>query len=186
MVLLSGVSLFLGACQPRVHGDLYRIAGLMPALAFRMTSDSGRPVTARTYRNKVVLLYFGYTHCTDACPTTLSTLSRAVRLLGREAGDVRILFVTVDPVRDTLAVLRRYAAEFGPEVVGLRGTPASLETLARRYRVVYEPGAAKGELAHSSGVFMFDGRGRAQWLAPLGTPAPAIARAVRGLLDGSG
>ncbi|MDA8094997.1 MAG: SCO family protein [Betaproteobacteria bacterium] len=180
--LLCGMVLLLGACQPHVHGALYRIAGLMPSLAFRMTSDRGQSVTARTYRNKVVLLYFGYTHCTDACPTTLARLSRAVRLLGREAGDVRILFVTVDPARDTLSVLRRYVAAFGPEVVGLRGSPASLETLARRYRVVYEPGRSKGELAHSSGVFMFDARGKAQWLAPLDTPAQAIAQAARGLL----
>ena len=89
------------------------------------------PVTAQTYRGKVVVLYFGYTNCPDICPTTLANLTD---MLGRvKSPDVQILFVTVDPARDTLPVLRDYAKAFSPQVEGLRGTDNQLATLARAY-----------------------------------------------------
>ncbi len=98
---------------------------------------TGQKVTAADFRGKVVLLYFGYTQCPDFCPTTLTNLTHVLDRLGARAKDVRVLFVTVDPNRDTLPVLKQYAAAFGPQVVGLRGTPDELANLARRYRVGY-------------------------------------------------
>lgn len=130
--------------------------------------NDGKEVTAANYRGKVTLLYFGYTYCPDVCPTTLSNLSRIVRSLGPDAKSVRVLFVTVDPNRDTLAALKQYADAFAPAVDTLRGTPNEIAALARRYRVAYSvkpeaPGQSY-EVTHSSSVFAFDRQGAARLL----------------------
>ena len=140
------------------------ISGAMPALDFSMTrANDGKAVSAGDYRGKVTLLYFGYTHCPDVCPTTLANLSEALDKLGARAGEVRVLFVTVDPDRDTLAGMKGYVASFGPGIDGLRGAPDQLIPLARRYRVAYEvtPGPPY-EVMHSNAVFFFDKTGRAR------------------------
>lgn len=153
------------------------ISGIMPPLKFTLTdSKTGGVVNAHDFRGKVVLLYFGYTHCPDVCPTTLADLAAGLRDLGARARDVRVLFVSVDPARDTVAVLKEYATAFGPEVVGLRGDHAELRRLTKRYRVTYGYGRpdAHGdyEVSHSSAVYVFDARGKVRLLArPTDRPA---------------
>jgi protein SCO1/2 len=137
------------------------VSGALPPLAFTMTRASdGKTVTAADLKGKVVLLYFGYTFCPDVCPTTLLNISDMLKSLGKEADDVRVLFVTVDPNRDTLPVLKQYTNAFAPQIVGLRGTPDQLATLAKRYRVSYSvKPASQGhpyEVTHSSAVYVFD------------------------------
>ncbi len=163
-------ALGLAACgSSGPHFQLQSVTGLLPQLKFALTDQDGRSVTANDYRGKVVLLYFGYTHCPDACPTTLTTLSEALRRLGPEAQRMRVLFVTVDPARDTTAVMKRYVGAFGPEFVGLRGDDDALTTLSKRYRIAYhrEPPDRNGYYAvdHSSAVFIFDASGQARLLA---------------------
>jgi protein SCO1/2 len=163
------VSLLAACGQSAPPWGLRDISGLMPSLDFTLTSaGDGGTVHGSDFRGQVVLLYFGYTHCPDVCPTTLSLLSRAVSALGANADQVRILFVSVDPVRDTLAQLKTYAAAFGPEVVGLRGGEADLKALTRRYRVSYGYGKpdARGayEVSHSSAVYVFDREGEIRLL----------------------
>ena len=140
------------------------ITGVMPSLEFSMTRASdGAAVSARDYRGKEVLLYFGYTNCPDVCPATLANIAEALQRLGPRAHRVSVLFVTVDPNRDTLAHLKPYMAAFAPEIEGLRGTPDAIARLARRYRVAYtvDPGPPY-EVSHSSAVFFFDAHGRAR------------------------
>ena len=162
------------------------VSGLVAPLKLRMTDDTGQPVTAASFRNDVVLLYFGYTHCGDACPTTMATFASALRELGPEASRVRILFVTVDPRRDTEAVLRRYVANFGPEFIGLGGTESQLTALIKRYRVAYhyEKPDRYGnyEVDHSSATFIFGPHGRARLLGELGNTPTQIAGDLRRLL----
>jgi protein SCO1/2 len=141
----------------------------MPPLAFAMirANDSAR-VSAADYRGKTVLLYFGYTHCPDECPTTLANIAVALRQLGPGAGDVRVLFVSVDPARDTISLLRRYVRAFAPEIDGLRGSDNSIAMFARRYRVLYtvtpaSPGHAYNVM-HSDSLFLFDGTGNARYV----------------------
>jgi len=146
------------------------ISGLMPALKFTLTdANTGQTVHAKDFRGHLVLLYFGYTHCPDVCPTTLSRLSRAVASLGPRASDARILFVTVDPARDRIADLKRYARAFGPEVVALRGSQQALRALTKRYRVTYGYGKPDShgnyEVSHSAAVYIFDRQGEARLLA---------------------
>ena len=180
-VLVLAALAFLGACQSGSapwHGT--DISGTLPALSLTMTRASdGHVVTASDYRGKVTLLYFGYTECPDVCPMTLTNAAQALRALGSEANDVRLLFVTVDPDRDTLPVLRRYVSAFAPQIVGLRGDPDQLAALARRFRVAYsvDPKGPDGyTVSHSSAVYAFDATGKARLLiSSLSTPAPDIA-----------
>ena len=164
---------------------LQSVSGLLPRLQFQLTDQNDRPVTAQDYRGKVVLLYFGYTNCPDACPTTLTTLAAVMHRLGPQAANVRVLFVSVDPQRDTSLVLKRYVGFFGPQFVGLRGDDAEITTLTQRYRVAYhhEPPDRNGYYAvdHSSAIFIFDTAGRARLLAQEGDGAQMIAQDLRRL-----
>jgi protein SCO1 len=149
--------------------QLADIAGHMPDLSFQLTDDQGKTVTAADYRGKVTLLYFGYTHCPDVCPLTLAHLHVVMQNLGKLSDGVRILFVSVDPTRDTPAVLHSYVTAFDSHAVGLTGSPSDIEALTKRYRAAFtrEPGNADGsyEVSHSSGIYIFDGDGKARLLA---------------------
>ena len=155
------------------------VSGSSPSLDFTMTRASdGRSVTAQDFHGDVVLLYFGYTSCPDVCPLTMSNIAAVLKQLGVGARVVRVLFVTVDSNRDTLPVLKQYTAAFGPNVVGLRGTPDQLAALARRYRIAYSV-TVKGsdyEVSHSSAIYAFDRSGAARLLIPsLAIDPPDIA-----------
>ncbi len=172
--------LALGACSKddgKWRTD--NIDGLLPALEFHLTDDTGRRVSAQDYRGKTVLVYFGYTSCPDLCPTTLSKLAQALKSTkDRGAGDV-VLFVSVDPQRDGVGRLHAYTRAFGPQFIGLRGTPQELTALSKRYRITYSYGKPDKngdyEVMHSTGVFVFDGTGRSRLLVLPNDTADAIA-----------
>jgi protein SCO1/2 len=178
----------MSACgQEHLKFALHDISGHMPPLQFDLTDQDGKPVTAGDYRGKVVLLYFGYTSCPDACPTTLAKLTNTMHTLGGEAEQVRVLFVSVDPKRDTAAVLKRYVAYFGPQFIGLRSaSDGPLDALTRRYRVAYhrEPPDRTGYYAvdHSSAIFIFDRDSKARVLADGTEAVPTIVHDLRQLL----
>jgi protein SCO1/2 len=189
--IIFAVSLLLAACH---HDEpppwqLSDISGHMPDLAFQLTNDEGKTVTAADYRGKVALLYFGYTHCPDVCPLTLAHLHAVMQKLGKPADNVRILFVSVDPTRDTPAVMHDYVKAFDPRAMGLTGSPTDIEALTKRYRAAFtrEPGAADGsyEVSHSSGIYIFDENGKARLLATPADPQDKIVHDLQ-LLLGSG
>jgi protein SCO1 len=168
------------ACSHDLSPQDVSIAGMVPALAFNMQDvNSGKPVSAADFLGKVTLLYFGYTNCPDVCPATLYNVDRILRGLGPLAARVNFLFVTVDPDRDTPAVLAQYVGLFGPNITGLRGNPDQLFSLARRYRVVFSvtkpSGTTPYQVTHSSAIYVFDAKGQAQFLiAGLDTAKPDI------------
>ena len=167
--LFAGLLFSLAACGPATRADATDITGVMPPLAFAMIrANDSSPVTAADYRGKTVLLYFGYTHCPDECPTTLSNIATALRRLGPSAQNVRVLFVSVDPARDTIQVLGRYVRAFAPEIDGLRGSDDATAAFARRYRVLYSVTAASPghayDVMHSDSLFLFDRTGRARFV----------------------
>jgi protein SCO1/2 len=172
-LLLIGV-LSLSAChhEAAIPWRLTDVSGHMPDLDFKLTDDQGKPVSGADYRGKVVLLYFGYTHCPDVCPLTLAHLHVVMQRLGPLADGARILFVTVDPSRDTPAVMHAYVNAFDPRAVGLTGPARDIEALVKRYRASFtrEPGSPDGnyEVSHSSAIYLFDRDGKARLLA---TPA---------------
>lgn len=160
----------------------------MPALEFTLTRASdGSPVRGTDYRGKVVVLYFGYTHCPDICPATLANLAEAIQKLGPRANDVRVLFVTVDPMRDQAPALAAYARAFAPQVEGLRGTDDQLIDVTRRYRVVYsvtpETQGHPYEVMHSAAAFFFDRRGRARLVTTKTDDVAGLTWDLKQLLD---
>ncbi|WP_293326462.1 SCO family protein [Parvibaculum sp.] len=169
-ILCAGMMMLaLAGCDDGQDWHATNLTGAFPPLHFSMTrADDGKQVTEADYRGEAVLLYFGYTFCPDVCPTTLSHISNILDRMGKSADDVRVLFVTVDPNRDTLPDLKRYADAFAPQVDALRGTPNELAALAKRYRVAYTVRPAKDdseyEVSHGSAVYVFDGEGRIRLL----------------------
>lgn len=156
--------ILLSACGEQATWHNTDITGNLPALDFDMTRvNDGKSVTAADYRGKVVLLFFGFTNCPDVCPMTLSNVGQVLKRLGPAADTVRVLFVTVDPDRDTPSALAQYVASFGFPVDGLRGDANALAALARRYRVAYSTRPSVTgqdyEVTHSSGIYAFDRRG---------------------------
>lgn len=174
-VLLPCIVVFallsLAACQSSASLPLRltSISGHMPDLKFSLTDDHDQTVTATDYLGKVVLLYFGYTHCPDVCPLTLAHLHVVMQRLGPLADGAQILFVSVDPARDTPKVLHSYVTAFDPRIVGLTGNPRAIERLTKDYRAAFsrEPSQANGdyEVTHSAGVYIFDRQGKARVLA---------------------
>jgi protein SCO1/2 len=164
-LLVTGLLMLLLIVGPQAKAwNSTDMTGALPALDFKMTRASdGKAVTAADFSGKIVLLYFGYTFCPDVCPTTLLDIATMLKTMGKHADDVRVLFVTVDPGRDTLAVLKSYTAAFAPQVIGLRDTPDQLATLAKRYRVAYSVTPGKDgnlpKVTHSSAVYVFDRNG---------------------------
>jgi protein SCO1/2 len=174
------LALVLVGCSKPAPWHMTDISGAMPKLDFHL-SENGKPVTGATFRGKVVALYFGYTHCPDICPTTVANLTQMAEKVA--SPDIRILFVTVDPERDTDAVLADYAKAFSSQVVGLRGTENQLAALARTYRVAYE--VKKGppyEVMHSNAVFFFDRDGKARLVTTDTNDPAAMAEDVKRLL----
>ena len=177
-ILALFLALMLAGCsKPGWH--MTDITDGMPRLSFHM-SQAARPVTAQDFQGKVVALYFGYTHCPDVCPATLANLAQMAEKVG--SPDLRILFVTVDPDRDSDQVLTDYAKAFSPQVVGLRGSANELADLARRYRVAYT--VTKGppyQVMHSNAVFFFDRDGRARLVTTDTSDTTAMAEDVKRL-----
>lgn len=158
---------------PRFHGTTY--TEVAPAAEFALTDHDGRAVSLRSYRGSPVLLFFGYTHCPDVCPLTLDRLTRAIRTIGRDADDVRVLLVTLDLARDTPAALRAYATRFGPAVVGLTGDSAALAWARAGYGAYIADVPAQRAAAHAHG-------GHAD--APAVPAAPAMKTVHSGVVYG--
>ena len=149
----------------------YNVTGTSPALAFSLhATPDGKTVTEADFRGHLTMVYFGYTFCPDVCPLTLQNVAAALSKLGDAAKDVRFLFVTVDPDRDTNAALSKYVSVFGPQFIGLRGSANELTRMAKRYRIAYSvdpsPDPEKYEVVHSSVIYVFDRQGSARLLVP--------------------
>lgn len=131
---------------------------------FGLVDQRGRRRSDRDFRGKRMLVFFGYTHCPDFCPTGLQTMTQALRLLGADAAKLQPIFVTVDPERDTVKVLRSYAANFHPSLIALTGTTAEVAAAARAYRVYYAKGKIDSDgdytMAHSTYTYLMGPDGR--------------------------
>ena len=152
-----------------------------------LTDQNGKPRTLADFRGKAVVLFFGYTHCPDVCPTTLAELSQVMKMLGSDADRVQVLFVTVDPERDTPAVLSQYVTAFDPRFLGLSGDAAATRRAAKEFKVFYEKhkGSAPGEYSvdHSAGTYVIDPEGRLRLFVGYGKADAGLARDIRTLLN---
>ena len=177
----------LAACSSGGSWRTHDISRLVPDLGFALADDRGRNVSPADYRGKVVLLFFGYTHCPDVCQTTMAELAQTLRASGAVGDDARVLFVTVDPARDSTQAIHAYVQNFGAQFVGLRGGTAAIDAVTRRYRVSYSLGKpdARGqyEVTHGSAVFVFDRAGRARLLFTAKDAPDAMAQDLRRLIE---
>ncbi len=180
------------AKQPRPGPSAYAVIGLLMALLllgtgaflwlngeaggpavggpFTLVSGDGHIVTDRDFRGKYLLVYFGYTYCPDVCPTTLNAVAGALDRLGKKADRLQPLFITVDPRRDTPAVIKQYTAAFSPRLEGLTGTASQIAAVAKEYRVYYAehrtgPGPDDYSMDHSSILYLMGPDGR--FIAPI-------------------
>jgi protein SCO1/2 len=161
-----------GCSEPDYKWSLYDVSGHLPNLEFSLKGVGNKTVTQADLKNKTVLVFFGYASCPDICPTTMAQLTEVIAKLGDDARDVRILFISVDPHRDTPDMLQAYVDAFNKNAVGLTGSEKEVAALARRYRIAYQiekpkPGdsAEIYDVTHSRGVFIFDRFGKARLLA---------------------
>ena len=174
-----------GAAAPPLRTGVFDPPREAPA--FSLQGSHGAPVRLSEYRGKVVALGFGYTSCPDVCPTTLAELAKARRKLGAAAKDFQVLYVTVDPERDNVELLRQYLAAFDPTFVGATGAPGTLAQVRKAYGIQSgrkdAPAKAPTYLVHhSSYVYLIDGSGKLRALMPYGVSADDIAHDVKALL----
>ena len=169
MALLASLVMLGGCFGDDENWNGKDISGLMPELAFELTGTSGDTVTAEQTDGNIRLLFFGFTSCPDICPATLQKLSRAVKDLPTELRkDTQIVFVSVDPQRDTPERIDSYVSFFSDRAIGLTGEEPALRELSKRYRTTfgYDEPDAEGNynVSHSGAVYVFDREGKARLL----------------------
>ena len=151
-----------------------------------LTDHTGKLRSMNDFKGKVVVLFFGYTHCPDVCPTTMSDLKKTMQLLGDKANEVQVLFVTVDPERDTQEVLAQFVPGFDPRFIGLRGTVEEVAANLSEYKVyaakVSEPGKSGYTMDHSAGLYVFDKTGAPRIYLGYGEKPENIAHDLQLLL----
>ncbi|HNC53049.1 MAG TPA: SCO family protein [Accumulibacter sp.] len=186
--LLLCLVLLLSACSQPPGFQSADISGVDWGKGFTLSDPQGQSRSLADFQGKVVVVFFGYTQCPDVCPTTLSSMREVLRRLGDDASRVQVIFVTLDPARDTAPVLSEYVRAFHSSFVGLRGDEAGTAAVAREFKVFYakQPGATPGSYSidHSTGSFAFDPRGRLRLYLRHGETPEQIAGDLKLLLAG--
>lgn len=187
LVLVAAAA--LSGCDRTSNTTSFRatdITGAEFGRELQLSDFNGQPRTLSDFRGKVVVVFFGYTHCPDVCPTTLSELASAVKKLGAEGAKVQVLFVTADPERDTPTVLKQYVSAFNPAFLGLRGTPEETARVAKEFKVILlkNPGADPNNYTvdHSSGTYIYDASGKLRLYVGYGQGADVFAHDIGELL----
>ena len=155
--------------------------------ALQLPDAQGKVRSIEDFRGKLVAVLFGYTHCPDVCPTSLADLGKAVRQLGKDAERVQVVFISVDPRRDTPQLLGEYVKAFNPAFIGLTGDRAAIERVTKDFKVyssVQESDdPSKYRVEHAGQIVVLDGQGRARLMFPPGLSATDMASDLRVLLD---
>ena len=163
------------------------ITGIDYAQKFSLTDHQGQARTLEDFRGKLVLLFFGYTQCPDVCPTTLSEMAQVMKLLDKDADKVQVLFVTLDPERDTPALLSRYVPSFYPSFLGLVGDKAATDEVVKEFKLFVQKIPAKTgsgyTIDHTAGSYLFDTQGHIRLFIRHGQGAEPIAQDIRSLLS---
>jgi protein SCO1/2 len=163
------------------------VTGLDYAKGFSLTDFNGKPRTLADYKGKVVVVFFGYTQCPDVCPTTMAEMASVMQKLGPQADQVQVLFITLDPERDTPQLLASYVPAFDKRFMGLYGTLEQTAKTAKDFKVFYSkvPGSAPGSytIDHMAGSYVFDRDGRLRLFIRHGGTADSIVHDVRQLLS---
>ena len=185
---LAMVVLLAAGCTGKDDAPSFKLTDVTGASfgkALELTDHNGQRHTLTDFRGKVITVFFGFTHCPDVCPTTLGEMAQVMKELGNDAGRVQVLFVTVDPERDTAAVLKQYMPAFHPSFLGMTGSAEDIARTAKEFKIFYQrqnlPGGAYS-MDHSAGTYILDAEGRLRLYAQYGAGAPALLHDIRLLL----
>lgn len=186
VLLLAMVSLLAGCGKS--DGPSFRatdITGADIGAQFTLVDHNGQTRTPQDFRGKVLVVFFGFTHCPDVCPTTLGQLALARKQLGADAERVQVVMITVDPERDTPEVLKQYVTALDPSFLGLTGDAKAIADAAAQFKVFYQKAGGEGgnySVDHSSSSFIIDPTGRLRLLVSNGQGADVFAHDIGELL----
>jgi protein SCO1/2 len=183
--IFCGILAVLALSTEKAQAEL----GVMSGIGgnFTLTGTDGKPVSLSDFNDKVVMIFFGYTHCPDVCPTALSTMEAVRSELGSKASRVQNIFITVDPERDTLEKIKAYVGYFGDGNVGLAGTPQEIAKVAAQYRMSYRKivtdGSADYAVDHMDFIYLIDTQGRIRALHRSTSSVEKMVSDVQSLLN---
>ncbi len=187
-LLFLTLALLLAGCDSRPQFGNTDISEADYARDFALTDHTGKPRTMADFRGKAVVIFFGYTQCPDVCPTTMTGMTEAMKLLGEGATKVQVLFVTVDPERDTQQLLAQYVPVFHPSFLGLYADPQTIAKTAQAFRVFYkkQPGSTPTTYTvdHTAGSYVYDPQGRLRLYIKHGEKPEVIAKDLKLLIAG--
>lgn len=187
ILLALALALCVAACGPsgKPAFQLTDVTGAPMGRSLALTDHSGKPRTLADFKGKVVVIFFGFTQCPDVCPTTLAEMGKVVKELGAEGDKVQVLFVSVDPERDTPELLKQYVTAFHPSFLALRGDTEATKAVAKEFKVFFQKQPLKTggySVDHSAGTFILDQQGRLRLFAQYGVGAPAVLADIKTLL----
>lgn len=189
-LVLGGYAALLMSAGPRSGARVETTGKALIGGPFELVSHEGRRVSDEDFRGRMMLLFFGFTHCPDICPTELQTIAAALEKLGPDAEKVVPIFVSVDPERDTVEKISSYVKAFDERIVGLTGTPQEVEKAAKAYRVYYRKAKlsetasdAEYTIDHSAFTYLMDGKGQYVRHFPFGITPEKMADGIRQTLD---
>ena len=186
--LLSLAGLLVACGENKPQFSSVDLTGADYAKNFELPDQNGQLRSLKEFQGKVVVLFFGYTQCPDVCPTTMTELAQVKKLLGADADKLQVVFVTVDPERDTPEVLKAYMANFDPGFIALRGNPGQIAATAKDFKVFYKKTEGKTptsySMDHSAASYVYDTKGQLRLYTRYGSGAAALASDIKLLLKG--
>ncbi|MDN5752297.1 MAG: SCO family protein [Nitrosospira sp.] len=191
-IVVWSMTLFLVGCGNAVKPTFLStdITGADFGRDFELTDPTGETRSLADFKGKAIVLFFGYTHCPDMCPATMGQLAAAMQKLGKDAARVQVLFVTVDPERDTPAQLKQYLSAFNPSFLGLSGDAQATKDIANEFKVVYQKQAGQSPdhhtMDHSTGTYIFDPKGKLRLYVSNGATGDVFAQDIAELLRTAG
>ncbi|MDQ1831368.1 SCO family protein [Massilia scottii] len=195
LLALCALGLLLAACdkpaaKPPAKALAFQntdLTGLPYAREFALTDHNGKPRTLADFKGKVVVMFFGFTQCPDVCPTTMAEMAAVMKELGPKADQVQVLFVTIDPARDTRELLAQYVPAFDPRFLGLYGDADATAKVAKEFKVFYArvDGKAEGSYSmdHTAASYVFDRNGKVRLFVRHGKGPGPIVHDIKQLLD---
>lgn len=190
LALIVALVVFLTGADHKDEGKTPERQGAASLIGgdFTLTSHTGKRVSAKDFRGKYMLVYFGYTFCAEICPTELQTMSEAIDLLGKDGDKVVPILISVDPERDTVKKLAEYVPLFHKNLVGLTGTPEEIARAAKAYRAYYAKTGegSQYEMDHSAIIYLMDKKGQYAAHFAFGVKPEKMAEKIRAIMDKNG